>query len=180
MNSEGIGFGKAILFNEHFVVYGIPSIVSAIGKYTIAKINSSYKKGYILEDNRDATPGYKDGKLNGISKHYGEDGTLLAEENYENGKKNGMSKLYYEDGSLHMEVNYKDDLKDGVETTYLRWNNLKVVTLFEQGKSVTTKRYDEEQRLRDELIYMYGEQGSWVVRQVLYDEKGKVILDQEL
>jgi mevalonate kinase len=63
MNSEGIGFGKAILFNEHFVVYGIPSIVSAIGKYTIAKINSSNKKGYFLEDNRDATPGYKDGKL---------------------------------------------------------------------------------------------------------------------
>ena len=37
MNSEGKGFGKAILFNEHFVVYGIPAIVSAIGKYTVAK-----------------------------------------------------------------------------------------------------------------------------------------------
>ena len=123
---------------------------------------------------------YQDGKLDGISKHYGQDGTLLAEENYENGKKNGMSKLYYEDGTLRMETNYKGDLKDGVETTYLRWNNLKVVTLFQQGKSLNTKRYDEEQRLRDELIFMYGEQGSWVVRQILYDKKGKVILDQEL
>ena len=63
MNSEGIGFGKAILFNEHFVVYGTPSIVSAIWKYTIAKINSSNNKGYLLEDNRDATPGYKEGKI---------------------------------------------------------------------------------------------------------------------
>ena len=63
MNSEGIGFGKAILFNEHFVVYGIPSIVSAIGNYTIAKINSSDKNGYNLIDNRKATPGYKDGKF---------------------------------------------------------------------------------------------------------------------
>ncbi len=63
MISEGIGFGKAILFNEHFVVYGIPSIVSAIGNYTIAKINSSQKNGYELNDNRGATPGYKEGKL---------------------------------------------------------------------------------------------------------------------
>jgi len=63
MNSEGIGFGKAILFNEHFVVYGIPSIVSAIGKYTIAKINPSEIKGYTIQDNRDATPGYKQNKL---------------------------------------------------------------------------------------------------------------------
>ena len=63
MISEGIGFGKAILFNEHFVVYGIPSIVSAIGNYTIAKINSSQKNGYKLNDNRGATPGYKEGKL---------------------------------------------------------------------------------------------------------------------
>jgi mevalonate kinase len=63
MISEGIGFGKAILFNEHFVVYGIPSIVSAIGKYTIAKVSKSDKTGYKLNDNRDATPGYKEGKI---------------------------------------------------------------------------------------------------------------------
>ena len=63
MISEGIGFGKAILFNEHFVVYGIPSIVSAIGNYTVAKITSSQHVGYELNDNRGATLGYKEGKL---------------------------------------------------------------------------------------------------------------------
>ena len=63
MISEGIGFGKAILFNEHFVVYGIPSIVSAIGNYTVAKITPSQNVGYKLNDNRSATPGYKEGKL---------------------------------------------------------------------------------------------------------------------
>jgi antitoxin component YwqK of YwqJK toxin-antitoxin module len=123
---------------------------------------------------------YQDGKLEGISKEYGEDGTVLAEENYENGKKNGISKVYYKDGTLRMETHYQDDLKDGLETTYLRWDNKKTVAVFEQGKALTTKRYDEEGRLRDELIFMYGEQGSWVVRQILYDKKGKVILDQEL
>ncbi len=63
MISEGIGFGKTILFNEHFVVYGIPSIVSAIGKYTVAKISSLNISGYKLVDNRDATPGYKEDKI---------------------------------------------------------------------------------------------------------------------
>jgi mevalonate kinase len=60
---HGIGFGKAILFNEHFVVYGIPSIVSAIGNYTVAKIEPYDHAGYILSDKRPATPKYKEDKL---------------------------------------------------------------------------------------------------------------------
>jgi len=63
MKGQGIGFGKAILFNEHFVVYGIPSIVSAIGKYTVAKVEPYDKKELKLEDLREATPNYKEDKL---------------------------------------------------------------------------------------------------------------------
>jgi mevalonate kinase len=60
---HGIGFGKAILFNEHFVVYGIPSIVSAIGNYTVAKVEPYNKSGFNLDDKRLATPKYKEEKL---------------------------------------------------------------------------------------------------------------------
>jgi len=60
---HGIGFGKAILFNEHFVVYGIPSIVSAIGNYTVAKVEPYNKSGFNLDDKRLATPKYKEDKL---------------------------------------------------------------------------------------------------------------------
>ncbi len=63
MSGEGIGFGKAIVLNEHFVVYGIPSIVSAIGKYTTAKVESIDERGWKLEDNRKATPNYKEEKI---------------------------------------------------------------------------------------------------------------------
>ncbi len=63
MSGEGIGFGKAILFNEHFVVYGVPAIVSAIGDYTVAKIESNTTPGWEIEDNRKATPNYKKDKL---------------------------------------------------------------------------------------------------------------------
>ena len=63
MSDEGIGFGKAILFNEHFVVYGIPAIVSAIGKYTLAKVPVSETSDWDLDDNRKATPNYKEDKI---------------------------------------------------------------------------------------------------------------------
>jgi len=63
MSGEGIGFGKAILFNEHFVVYSIPAIVSAIGKYTVAKVEPINKSGWTLNDNRKATPRYKEDKI---------------------------------------------------------------------------------------------------------------------
>jgi len=60
---KGIGFGKVILFNEHFVVYGIPSIVSAIDKKTVAVVERSAGTGWTLDDHRQATPGYKEEKL---------------------------------------------------------------------------------------------------------------------
>ena len=63
MKGEGVGFGKAILFNEHFVVYGVPAVVSAIGKYTVARVEPFGTPEVKLEDNRDATPGYKKDKL---------------------------------------------------------------------------------------------------------------------
>ncbi len=56
---EGSGYGKVILFNEHFVVYGIPAIASAIGSQTIAKVERAEGQGWILNDERPETPGYK-------------------------------------------------------------------------------------------------------------------------
>ena len=55
--SECYGFGKIILFGEHFVVYGLPAIASAVGDKTIAKIEKSDK--FELVDNRPAIEGYK-------------------------------------------------------------------------------------------------------------------------
>ncbi len=56
---EGSGYGKVILFNEHFVVYGIPAIASAIGSQTIAKVEHVEGQGWMLNDERPETPGYK-------------------------------------------------------------------------------------------------------------------------
>jgi mevalonate kinase len=63
---KGTGFGKVILFGEHFVVYGLPAIASAIGDTTVAEISPAKK--YALIDDRPATEGYKKTKKDEISR----------------------------------------------------------------------------------------------------------------
>ncbi|HHQ44959.1 MAG TPA: mevalonate kinase [Candidatus Altiarchaeales archaeon] len=64
--SEGVGYGKTILFGEHFVVYGKPAIASAIGSKTIAKVSDSDVFEFI--DDRPETPGYKEKKSGEIQR----------------------------------------------------------------------------------------------------------------
>ncbi len=59
---SGKGYGKTILFGEHFVVYGLPSIVSALGVYTTADVKVVKGNGWTVNDQRPATPGYKEQK----------------------------------------------------------------------------------------------------------------------
>jgi mevalonate kinase len=59
---SGKGYGKAILFGEHFVVYGLPSIVSALGACTTADVKVVKGSGWVVNDQRPATPGYKEQK----------------------------------------------------------------------------------------------------------------------
>ena len=58
----GAGFGKAILFNEHFVVYGLPAIASAINAKTTALVERRSGSGVELIDNRPKRKGTSPGK----------------------------------------------------------------------------------------------------------------------
>jgi len=71
--ATGSGYGKVILFGEHFVVDGLPAIASAIADRTVAEATiakgpapaaraGTYVidgEGWTLYDNRPETPGYK-------------------------------------------------------------------------------------------------------------------------
>jgi len=56
---SGKGYGKTILFGEHFVVYGLSAIASALGSYTTADVKVIEGNGWTVDDQRPATPGYK-------------------------------------------------------------------------------------------------------------------------
>ena len=63
---QGRGFGKTILFGEHFVVYGLQGIASGLGSRTIAKVEEAEKFEFV--DNRSETPGYKEKKKDEIQR----------------------------------------------------------------------------------------------------------------
>jgi mevalonate kinase len=58
---KGSGFGKVILFGEHFVVHGVPGIVSAIDSTTEAEVTSA-KNGINVRDERKTAKGYSEEK----------------------------------------------------------------------------------------------------------------------
>lgn len=57
----GSGFGKTILFGEHFVVHGVPGIASAIDSATEAKVKKT-KNGININDQRTGAKGYAEKK----------------------------------------------------------------------------------------------------------------------
>lgn len=58
---KGSGFGKVILFGEHFVVHGVPGIVSAIDSTTDAEVKKT-GDGITIKDERKTAKGYSEEK----------------------------------------------------------------------------------------------------------------------
>jgi len=58
---KGSGYGKVILFGEHFVVHGAPGIVSAIDSTTDAEVKKA-TKGINVRDERKTAKGYSEEK----------------------------------------------------------------------------------------------------------------------
>ncbi|HLN44213.1 MAG TPA: mevalonate kinase [Candidatus Sulfotelmatobacter sp.] len=61
MMGKGSGFGKVILFGEHFVVHGVPGIVSAIDATNDAEVKRT-TKGILVSDVRKTAKGYAEEK----------------------------------------------------------------------------------------------------------------------
>ncbi len=57
---KGSGYGKVILFGEHFVVHGVPGVVSAIDSSTDAEVKKSAKT--VIKDERKTAKGYGEEK----------------------------------------------------------------------------------------------------------------------
>jgi len=60
--AKGTGYGKTILIGDQFVLEEVPAIVSAISFETEATVERIAGDGWILEDNRNEVPGYKEKK----------------------------------------------------------------------------------------------------------------------
>ncbi len=58
---KGSGYGKVIIFGEHFVVHGVPGVVSAIDATTDAEVKK-IPQGIAIEDERKGSKGYAEEK----------------------------------------------------------------------------------------------------------------------
>jgi mevalonate kinase len=58
---KGSGYGKVIIFGEHFVVHGVPGIVSATDAKTDAEVKKT-SKGLVINDERTGSKGYAEEK----------------------------------------------------------------------------------------------------------------------
>jgi len=76
---------------------------------------------------------YVNGKLDGVSKHWAEDGTLLSKAQYSEGRLNGYLKKYFSNQVLMGEINYSHGKKHGVEKWYHENGTLKSEQTFIHG-----------------------------------------------
>jgi antitoxin component YwqK of YwqJK toxin-antitoxin module len=91
---------------------------------------------------------FKDGKQNGLTKAYHENGQLQVVGNFKDGKDDGVTKVYYENGHLWMEINYNDGKKEGLEKWYYENGQLKVMDNYKNGRlDGLAKFYDETGKL---------------------------------
>ena len=60
--ARGSGFGKTIFIGDQFVLHDVPAIVAALPFETVATVERIDGEDWVLEDNRNEVPGYKDKK----------------------------------------------------------------------------------------------------------------------
>ena len=88
---------------------------------------------------------YIDGKRNGLSRVWHENGRLKSESNYIDGKLNGLSSFWDEDGRLKSESNYIDGKRNGLTKNWYRHGQLRnemnysVPNFWENNKNLVPK-----------------------------------------
>ena len=83
---------------------------------------------------------YKDGKLNGLSTWWYENGQKELENHYKDGKLNGLCILWYENGQKELENHYKDGKTNGLSTCWYENGQIEGEGFFKEGIQVDDNR----------------------------------------
>ena len=81
---------------------------------------------------------YLNGKLDGMNRHWSEDGYLISESEYSHGKLHGIWKKYYENGNTRYKAHYFHGQKHGEEIWYYENGHVKSEQSFHYGVSAGT------------------------------------------
>ena len=75
------------------------------------------------------------------------------EKNFKNGKAEGIEKHYYKTGQLGAESSYKNDKKEGIEKFYYKSGGYQYIDTYKDGKKINKKSYTEKGQLKFEQDY---------------------------
>lgn len=113
---------------------------------------------------------YVNGKKEGKSITYSENGNIERESNYVNGRKEGKTIFYYENGNIKSESNYLNNELEGQSITYYENGSIKYESNYvngkTEGKSIT---YYENGNIETEGNY---ENGRKEGKSIFYYENG--------
>jgi len=117
----------------------------------------------------------KNGKIDGLWKHFYDNGQLLLKVNYSKGVKDGMYFSYHENGNLNIKGKYINGLENGLWVTRDKYGKIEQKKNYKNGRSHGSFiSYWENGQLRQKGNYKFSlKEGYWIG----YDEKGKIIPD---
>ncbi|MDR2904454.1 MAG: toxin-antitoxin system YwqK family antitoxin [Helicobacteraceae bacterium] len=126
-------------------------------------------------DSASGTPEYiqalKNGKQEGLTKHFYHSGKVSGEIPYKNDKREGVEKSFYESGELSSETPYKNGVKDGIAKGYKKDGKLNYERPYKNGKlEGIEKIFYEDGRVREETY----KNGFEVGIEEYYDEERKL------
>jgi len=121
------------------------------------KLNDGKYMGFFQNDTSKPVieVSYFNGKKNGFQKEYDKyDNKLMSITNYKNGKLNGESFTYYDDGKIYE----KTSCKEGKPCIYYRYeNDGSIIKSFQKKKTTITKKWNSKGKLIQKEIWKNGQ-----------------------
>lgn len=126
------------LKDGYFLIYGNDRKKAIEGFYKEGKKDSLERRFYANAVVEWETQ-YQNGLMNGIEKHFNDDGKLISSISYVNGKKHGWSE-YYDNGVLTSKIEFINDKPTGAYVTYNEDGTIQR----EVPRSKAAKRFENE------------------------------------
>jgi uncharacterized protein len=166
-NSNGLIKAKGS-FNDSYekigewVYYYDNGLVKEKMNYNNGKENGA-SEGWFDNGNKWFTSSYTDGKTNGLLTTYYYNGNLKRTSNYLNDKKNGVEKEYNNKGQLNFTSNYADDELEGLVIYYYANGQKKDELNYKKGKAQGTyKSYYDNGKPDNQGEFVDGKrEGLW-------------------
>ena len=123
-----------------FIIFIISGNCARIGNRKVTESPSQIytEISYYPSGQQEYSAKYLNGKLDGMSRHWSEDGYLISESEYSHGKLHGLWKKYYNNGNTRYKSHYFHGQKHGEEIWYYENGHVKSEQSFHYGVSAGT------------------------------------------